>query len=295
MVYYDGTCDEDYDIMYDSRSQRKLNIKGKLKNGLFGLVDDDVIKCYVTKKLIDHFGVKIPIKSRLLRVIVLNYLYEIDQRAISEFFGVSNINNLDFKIRNEVGGTPKMLSDLCDLPFEKIGNNQNIYSSDDKFCVIKVADATYAVISEPHESEETRERSRKTNFTLYFIGKRAYYEVYKFREYAIQKQEQWSDHSNRILVINGLRVESKSKCLSISDSSLIVKEKILTSVYSYIDNLFSLADKPLNVAVKNRLHPGILLYGEPGTGKSTFIEVIAKKYKATIVYINAAKVSQIDF
>jgi hypothetical protein len=258
-----------------------------LNNKAFGIM--------MNKKLVRHFGIKVPIVSKLLKVVVLNYLFEKDPKAISELYGASETKTLDFKIRNEVGGTEKALDELYKTEFAEIGSDSRLYSLEDKFCIVKLDTATYAIINEPYLPENNNNGKVAIHFTLYFIGKGAYRELYKFRKYVEEWHLKKQVNSTQIFIVNGYKIDVKFKELNISDSSLIVDNGILSSVYSYIDNVFSLANKPLNVAVKNRLHPGILLYGEPGTGKSTFIEVIAKKYNAAIVYINAAKMSQIEF
>lgn len=103
--------------------------------------------------------------------------------------------------------------------------------------------------------------------------------------------------SMNILMINGLSSrDSDTNLVGFNPrgvDSMVYSNNEIDHIIEHIDrfmnNMEFYKQKQLNYKT------GVLLYGEPGTGKSTIIKILATKYKRNIVQINVSNISRIDF
>lgn len=69
----------------------------------------------------------------------------------------------------------------------------------------------------------------------------------------------------------------------VQESEIIIQKEKYDEIFTYIDNTMVMAKEILDKTGNVPFHPGILLIGEKGTGKSTLVKLIASKYNADIM------------
>ena len=133
---------------------------------------------------------------------------------------------------------------------------------------------------------------------IYLIGKKSY----KYSKYIekILKKTKEAERSKKILIINEVSgAGSGATDISVigfdprDNESLVYSngeiEKIIDHIDRYLDSTEFYKSKQLPYKT------GILLYGEPGTGKSTIVKTLATKYNRNIVQINISNIDKINF
>ena len=188
--------------------------------------------------------------------IVLKFLKERDE-TLSKHEKYHSKYGYNYKINN-VAGKSQYINDLYNEPEINDGTYYINLSSKDK--------EDYAVLIVEGEDPNKKGMGK---FTVYFIGDRAskfikkLYKLFDERD-RIFEEEDLTDG----VIINGIYKESKFK----SFDEVVMKDK--EEYIRYIDNWIEHIPEYYNSGMIPKL--SILIYGEPGTGKSTFCRALAK-------------------
>lgn len=132
------------------------------------------------------------------------------------------------------------------------------------------------------------EKNETTNSSAYFVGKHAKTELMKFfKERKTLRSNLRPLCPDYVIDLYGnkhkLEVVSyrntKQNCIPIAPDG------VYESIIRYIDGVMSYKEHPKYRSL-DKLRPGILLYGEKGTGKSSMIKAVANHFHAPIVYLS---------
>lgn len=141
---------------------------------------------------------------------------------------------------------------------------------------IKISNDTYVFINKENKQQNDHSPMHPI-LHMYFFGKRAYAEFYKFLELinTTNFPNGYLDYDCRSFNFSrGIIPRSKDTVYMENKQKFIDDVKKLKAVAD------SLIDKGITFA------PGILLYGEPGCGKSTIITMLASELNADIVTLS---------
>ena len=138
-------------------------------------------------------------------------------------------------------------------------------------------------------------RESSYNMYMYIIGKHADYYYNKINDVIAKAEKKGIGHS--LYVINStIPREYDITLLSFSNrdvESLVYshgEDKIITK---FIDKF--LKDVDYYSAKQLNYKTGILLYSEPGTGKSSLVKALACKYKRSICQVNIGTIEKVNF
>jgi predicted AAA+ superfamily ATPase len=142
----------------------------------------------------------------------------------------------------------------------------------------------------------TKDNRKDYDMYVYICGKRARKYIKEFEK--LMELRNTMNRSNKIYIVNEVSNQGYSN-INVIDlkkretDTLYFSHGEMDKIIKHIDHFESTKEM---YADKQLLYKtGILLYGEPGTGKSSLANAIATKYKRSIITISMNKVSEIDF
>ena len=220
---------------------------------------------YLTSCIKHHFGIEVG----NIGFHAIQYLYELDKKKYLEntYLNSIELNEAFLKIKE---GKDDIL-DLNSLPYSKL-----CVKPETKYFV-KVDMFTYVFVS------TMLTPSGNKSFKIYFFGKHAPREFRKLLNYI---SDNGDDRKLHVAVYNNHRFSIKRYIHDLSDHLFIMPQSTSDTIYNYLDKSLKLSKTLFNKhgLIKN---PGIILYGEPGTGKSSIINSLALRYNADVVYFQA--------
>jgi len=129
-----------------------------------------------------------------------------------------------------------------------------------------------------------------SDHTLYinFFGKNKYRHFVRYNK--LRKFVYNNINDKYIIDENDIISISSYGKLNRDPKSFFITDDIKDQVFNYLTNAIKLSEK---MAMSGgSISPGIILYGEPGTGKSSFVDIIASKFGCTIEYINPMSIKK---
>ena len=142
----------------------------------------------------------------------------------------------------------------------------------------------------------TKENRKDYDMYVYICGKRARKYIKEFEK--LMELRNTMNRSNKIYIVNEVSNQGYSN-INVIDlkkretDTLYFSHGEMDKIIKHIDHFES--TKEMYTDKQLLYKTGILLYGEPGTGKSSLANAIATKYKRSIITISMNKVSEIDF
>lgn len=234
------------------------------------------------------------------------YLKNYAENSLKKFFGyeffmdnVLRYNTAD-NYNNELH---EFLNSIFKFDIRKLIENKEF---DNYISLKKIGDKAFAFISTgryiPHKIQDAIAFGNNNNdhYTcevyLYLFGKNST-KYYKKLSHILGTRKKVSNSELRNYIVNVCTTDDKdidsifmpsryNDTMYYSDGEI---EKINEHIAKFIDSKNFFEERQLNYKT------GILLYGEPGTGKSTIAKVIAATYNRSIISVNMAAVDKIDF
>ena len=142
----------------------------------------------------------------------------------------------------------------------------------------------------------TKENRKDYDMYVYIGGKKARKYIKEFEK--LMELRNTMNRSNKIYIVNEVSNQGYSN-INVIDlkkretDTLYFSHGEMDKIIKHIDHFES--TKEMYTDKQLLYKTGILLYGEPGTGKSSLANAIATKYKRSIITISMNKVSEIDF
>lgn len=235
-----------------------------------------------------------------------DYLKNYAENSLKKFFGyeffmdnVFRYNSAD-NYNNELH---EFLNSIFKFDIRKLIENREF---ENYINLKKIGDKAFAFISTgryiPHKVQDaiTFGNNNNDHYTcevyLYIFGKNST-KYYKKLTRILSTRKKVSNSELRNYIVNVCTTDDKdidsifmpsryTDTMYYSDGEI---DKINNHISKFIDSKNFFEERQLNYKT------GILLYGEPGTGKSTIAKVIATTYNRSIISVNMAAVDKIDF
>jgi len=107
--------------------------------------------------------------------------------------------------------------------------------------------------------------------------------------------KEWEEYSKEHNFYKGQKIDAFGEFLDVDDISwddVIITEKVRTTIRRNIENMFKYKDilKKNGVKVKR----GVILAGDPGTGKTLICKALIKDSKSSVLYVLPSHVSRIN-
>lgn len=221
-----------------------------------------IIKGEIMRRTKNHFGIQLMIKSCVMEKCVFQYIRSINPTFFYNNTTIADISNLDEHLN-------ELISQKI-MPHNLQKTNIYYFMSNFQNKLIKLSTATYVLLSYNYASISSKEYK----LTMYFFGKHCYKEVNKFYRFANKKVD--NDEYKSMYVNNWDNIDnhfvSGGRIIPRKSDSIFVDGNIKQNMISYVENTFIQSDRLRQYGVN--LNPGILLYGEPGTGKSSMIGML---------------------
>lgn len=134
--------------------------------------------------------------------------------------------------------------------------------------------------------------------TLTIIGENAYREARDLYESIRNKDNSLGLSQGSTIAVHTNGGDWNSyEVTRIQDGETIINRDLRNHIFQYIDNIMSLRkiNRENTTLPYADLQAGIILYGKPGTGKSSLLKEIAGHYDSTIVYVNPFNINKIDW
>lgn len=260
-------CDETNHIYINNKTERKalkMNIDKKYQTAIIN---------YVKGRIKDKFGYNIDLN--------------LDHNRKTLKF-LSWLKRYDKNFKNHI-----------DISYCR-GNERRYYLKRDIEMLLKIDARTYAYI--------TAGKANLKNLTEYEIanglGDPNTVKIYVFGKNATKVKysiEKIAREGSRLSVENfSVSAGKKSDDPLIfrnflknrNENSVFLNNDLKEKIFNYIDNFF--LNKNMYLDRQLKLKTGILLHGEPGTGKSTLAHVIATKYNCSLITINMTEFADIN-
>lgn len=224
---------------------------------------------YLQSYIKKHFGIEVS----ELGFSAIQYLYELDKKKYLENTYLNRAELEEAFLQIKEG--KKVTLDLKVVPvnklFLKIGTKY----------FVKVDAFTYIFVSTGISS------TGGSIINLYFFGKHAPREFRKL--FKILSENYKTGKSLYVKVYEKGSFKIKKRIQELTDHLFIIPQSTSDKIYNYLDKSLKLSKDLFNKhgLIKN---PGIILYGEPGTGKSSIINSFALRYNAEIIYFQASHI-----
>ena len=258
---------------------------------------NDVMKKY---NAISMYGGRI-LSSRYVENIK-NDLVDLVKNKVKDHFGK------EFYITDSLTNSPnnKYLFDWLkkyDKDFE-VHYSKHSETITDFIKLIPVAKDTFIYIATGNKIDRyniynlinTKENRKDYDMYVYIGGKKARKYIREFEK--MMELRNTMNRSNKIYIVNEVSNSGYSN-INVIDlkkretDTLYFSNGEMDRIIKHIDHFET--TKSMYTDKQLLYKTGILLYGEPGTGKSSLANAIATKYKRSIITISMNKVSEIDF
>lgn len=147
-----------------------------------------------------------------------------------------------------------------------------------------------------YEMINKKDNDKDYDMYVYIFGKKAKKYIKEFEH--IMELRSTMNKSNKIYIVNEISNGGYSNINVIDlkkreSDTLYFSHGEMEAITKHIDHFES--TRQMYTDKQLLYKTGILLYGQPGTGKSSIVNALATKYKRSIISLSMNKISQIDF
>lgn len=270
----------------------------KLINKVFYNIEDAIM--HLLKNYFNKLGRTITLDSYTIQgQQLLDYFYEKFNKKMADTVELSSIEKI--KMYLNTFATKKLIPKKNNINISYLFKKQYPVQK-----IFKLSKGTYVIISNVKEinmqanpSNSNYGRVNSNNVEIFIFGKNTNLELKKLYEYFIKIYE------NNDTVTNGVKSKITKIILNGNNSNInglcrvsyfrkdqlpksIYLDDILSDISNYINGIFKLKKTHKNIS--EAISGGILLYGKPGTGKSSLINLVTVKLNALQVVIDMTNI-----